>query len=71
MSKNHDSNSGAQALILLFLALLLAAVLALQWSDSEAEKEARRYDYLEQFAPLAPPYSETAEHSTAIKEDLP
>jgi len=70
MSKNREADDGAEALVLLFLVLLLVLFLALDYSDREAEVSAKRLDSLEQFAPQAHLNSEEAEHRTPIKNSL-
>lgn len=67
MSKNRDNDSEAEALILLFLVLLLSAFQLGKWSDEQAVRESKRYDYLDQFAPQAHLNSEAEAHRTPIK----
>lgn len=70
MYKNHERNPSAEALVLLFLVLLMVCFLATEYVDRQAARELSRYDSLNQFAPSAHLDSETDVHRTPIKNAL-
>jgi hypothetical protein len=67
MFKNHEASPGAEALVLLFLALLVVCFLATEYVDRQAARELSRYDSLNQFAPPAHLNSEEEPHRTPRK----
>jgi len=70
MSKNREPSPGAEALLLLFLVLLVVCFLATEYVDRQAARELSRYDYLDQFVPQGHLNSEAEPHRTPIKYSL-
>lgn len=67
MSKNQDNSPGAEALLLLFLALLVVCFLATEYVDRQAARELSRYDSLNQFSAQPHLNSEEEPHRTPRK----